>query len=805
MQPLVAAALRRRCDPNQFAFASTAELVPLDFPLGQERALEALQLGIHIRRQGYHIFACGPHGLGRHHIVHQELARVAASLPVPDDWCYLHNFKQGNAPRALRLPAGRGAVLQRDMQRLVEDMQTALPAAFSREENRSRQEDIEEEFQERQRRALMELHERAAAQGILLIETPTGFAFVPRAENGEAMHPTAFQQLPAPAQAEYKQKIEALQEELQRTVRQFPIWFKEIRERLKALNQEIAEFVVRHAVEELLTRYAGIPEVVEHLRLVSGDIVENAAAFMPAPSTPPGIPQFTEAPDRGALFQRYAVNLFVDNCDLTAAPVISLDLPSLGNLLGRIEHRAQMGTFMTDFTLVKAGALHRANGGFLIVDARQLLLQPFAWEALKRVLRAREVRLDAAEVQFSLLTTVSIEPAPIPINVKVVLVGDRWLLYALENGDPEFRDLFKVIADFDDEVPRVAANELAYARVFAHHARTADTRHLAPSAVATLIEQCARMSEDALRLSTHSHRIEEIIVEADYWAERGARSLITDADIKHAIAKQHYRVDRPGERFREGILRGIKLIATTGAIVGQINGLSVISMNSHAFGLPSRITVTSRLGSGKVLDIERETELGGPLHSKGVLILASFLATRFTKEAPLALSASITFEQSYGPVDGDSASLAELCALLSSVSGIPLFQHLAVTGSVNQHGEVQAIGGVNEKIEGFFDVCNARGLAAGQGVLIPAANREHLMLREDVVDAAAAGKFFVYAVSTVDEAMELLTGRIAGTASADGEYPLSSVNQAVAVRLAQLAQLQRSFAEKKSEHERDHE
>jgi len=789
MEALPPESLRHRCDPAGFAFASTAELPDPAAHPGQARALEALQMGMRMRGNGYNVFACGPTGTGRRRLIQAELRQEATTRPIPGDWCYVHNFALHSQPVALRLPAGTGQRLREDMRALVQDVQTALPAAFGREENRNRQEEIEEEFQERQHQVLSEFTARALESGILVLETQSGFTFAPKDEHGEAMQPALFQQLPEAEQESIKARIIALQEELQRTLRQFPIWFTEMRERLRALNREIADFVVRHLVDEILGRYEDLADVQAYLGQVATDIVDNAPVFMPLPpqGMPPGL--LPEGFDKAEFLHRYAVNLLVDNQSCTGAPVEMLDLPSLGNLLGRIEHRAQMGTFMTDFTLIKPGALHRANGGFLIVDARQILMQPFAWEAFKRALHGREIKLDASELQFSLLTTVSIEPMPIPLDLKVVLVGERWLLYALERADPEFRDLFKVIADFDDVVPRTRESEQEYASTFAHLARSAGTRALSPAAVAALIEHCSRLAEDAQRLTTHVHSMEELIREADYWANNARHDRIEREDIQQAVQKQQQRVDRIREQMHESISRGIRLIATDGAVVGQINGLSVIATDSIAFGLPTRITAITRFGDGRVIDIERETELGGPTHTKGVLILSNFLARRYASDIPLSLAASITFEQSYGMVDGDSASLAELCALLSSLADVSILQRYAVTGSINQQGEVQAIGGVNEKIEGFFDICRARGFAPGQGVIIPATNKEHLMLREDVVEAAASGEFSIHAVSTVDEAIALLTGREPGVRGQDGRFPVGSLNRAVAYKLAQYSRI----------------
>ncbi|MCC7120876.1 MAG: AAA family ATPase [Gammaproteobacteria bacterium] len=787
---LPAAALRARCPDDRYAFATTAELEPLAGPVGQLRALDALRFGNHARGPGYHTFACGPAGSGRLSLVLAELGREARGRPVPDDWIYVYNFDLKHAPRALHLPAGQGSALAEAMGRLVEDLKTALPAAFGREENRRRQEDIESQFQERQQQAITALSERAAQQGVLLIGTPSGFAFAPMDEQGEAMHPAKFQKLPADEQSRLKSIIEGLQDELQATVRQFPLWFRETRERLKSLNREIAEFVVNHLVGEVKARFPAHAEVLAWLEEIRVDIVEHAPAFLAAAGP---LPSGTDPAELESVFQRYAVNLFVDNGALDAAPVVHSDLPTLGNLIGRIEHRATLGTFVTDFTLLKAGALHRANGGFLVLDARQLLMQPFAWEALKRALRASKVALDASETQLGLLTTATLDPTPIPLDVKICLIGERWLLYALEGHDPEFRDLFKVIADFDDEVPRTPDSELAYARLCARLARDAGTRALDRGAVCLLVEHGARLADDAERLSTAEHALADVIREADFCADVTGQATIGADQLREAIARQQRRVGRIRERMLEEIVRGNRLIATDGHAVGQINGLSVFQTDSISFGLPTRITALTRLGDGRVVDIERETELGGAIHSKGVLILSNFLAARYAAGVPLSMSASLVFEQSYGRVDGDSASLAELCALLSSLSGVPIHQRYAVTGSVNQLGEVQAIGGVNEKIEGFFDLCAARGSGGGHGVLIPRANVKHLMLREDIVAACVAGSFDVYAVGGVDEALNLLTSVEAGTRDADDLFPAHSVNGLVEARLLEFSTQRREF------------
>ena len=787
MTRLVPAQLRRRSEVSRFTFKTTSELAPSDQPPGQDRAIEALRMASRINGQGYNVFASGPAGTGRRDLVRAELEREASARQVPDDWCYVHHFQQPDQALALRLPAGRGRQLRDALRKLVLDIQKALPVAVSREENRRRQEVIEHSFQERQHDALAALNVRAEAEGIVLLETDSGFAFAPRAPDGSAMTQDDFHKLPALDQERIKSGLLILQEDLQRTLRQFPIWFTETRDNLRLLNREIANAVVGQLVGEVVASYGDLPKIRNFLDELAADIIDNASAFMPVPleELAPGL--LPEGLGRADFLQRYAVNLLVDHHQHSAAPVVFLDLPSIGNLIGRIEHRASMGTLRTDFTLVKAGALHRANGGFLVIDARQLLLQSFAWETLKRCLLTQEVRFDMSELQLGLLNTVTIEPEPIPLDIKVVLVGERWILQALASGDPEFQNLFRVVADFEDQVPRTPERELEFAALFAGLTRRSGCRPLTAPAVARLLEHCSRLAEDAGRLITQLDPIDEIIREADYHAGSQDRTLVGAENIDAAIDLRCQRVSRQKSLMQESVQRGFRVIETQGAAVGQINGLAVVGTNGTVFGTPMRITATTRLGEGRIVDIERETALGGAAHSKGVLILSNFLASRYVRNTPLALTASIVFEQSYGAVDGDSASLAELCVLLSSLASIPLSLSMAVTGSVNQLGEVQAIGCVNEKIEGFFELCQARGLGPGQGVIVPIANSEHLMLGEKVVAACADGRFEVHGVRHVDEALELLTGRPAGKADARGSFPAGTVNRAIAYRIAQFA------------------
>jgi lon-related putative ATP-dependent protease len=799
VEPLDPAALCRRCDPSQFAFETTAELEDLTGILGQERAVEAVQFGISIQREGYNLFALGPEGTGKHSVVHRFLRDKAAGEAPPADWCYIHNFAEPYKPRALQLPPGGGNKLRRDMEQLVEELRTAIPAAFEAENYRTRRQEIEEEFRERQEQALTGIQRQAQERGLALIRTPMGLAFAPM-RGGQVINPEEFQRLPPEEQERTQAEIGALQEQLQKSLSQLPQWERERRDKVKELNREVTIFAAGHLIEELRQAYAQMPVIVDYLNQVQQDVIEHVDEFRGPPEAPPG-PPVEPGPARtlatpeaaSAFFRRYRVNVMVDHSATTGAPIIYEDHPTVQNLVGRVEHMAQMGTLVTDFNLIKAGALHRANGGYLILDARKVLLQPFAWEELKRALCSREIRLETLAQTLSLISTVSLEPEPIPLDVKVVLLGERLLYYTLAQFDPDFPELFKVAADFEDQMDRDTEGHLLYARLIASLARKEQLRPFDRGAVARVIERSARLAGDAEKLTAHLRSIVDLLREADYWAGEAGDQVVTADDVQQAIDAQIHRLDRVRERMQEEIQRGTILIDTQGATVGQVNGLSVLTIGQFAFGRPSRITARVRLGRGEVVDIEREVALGGPIHSKGVLILASYLGARYTPDRPLSLSASLVFEQSYSGVEGDSASSTELYALLSALAELPVKQGLAVTGSVSQYGQVQAIGGVNEKIEGFFDICRARGLTGEQGVLIPASNVKHLMLRHDVIDAVAAGRFQVYPVETIDQGIELLTGVVAGEREAQGGFPQGSVNQRVEARLVTLSEKRLAF------------
>ncbi len=785
--------LYKHTDLDQLDFETTEDLDALEESVGQSRAVDAIQFGMGMRKSGYNIYALGSSGLDKRGVVRRFFEKRAKDGETPLDWCYVHNFEQTHKPRAIRFPAGKGAIFRDDMNELVEEIRTALSAAFESEEYQTRRQSITQEFRERQSEAFEELQQRAQDEGMALIRTPGGIAVAPIRE-GEVLSREEIQELSEEKQEEIQNNIEELQEEIQQILQQVPSWQRDMRQELEELNREMADFAVGALIDELRERYSDFPAVVEHLNQMQEDVVENAEDFLPSGENNQQ-QRMMEAMtgQRHPELSRYKVNLLIDHSETEGAPVVYEDNPTYQNLIGRVEHRAQMGALTTDFSLIKPGALHRANGGYLILDARKVLTQPYAWEGLKRVLRGEEIKIESLGQQLSLISTVSLEPEAIPLDVKVALFGDRMLYYLLWQLDPDFADLFKVAADFNEQMDRDPENQTLYAQLIAALIQREELPSFDRAAVGRIIERSARMVGDAEKMTTHMRVLTDLLSEAAYWAKENGRDVVSDADVQKAIDHQIYRLDRIRERVQENILRDTLLIDTEGTEVGQINGLSVMSLGTYMFGRPNRITARIRLGKGQVVDIEREVELGGPLHSKGVMILTGFLSGRYARSNPLSLSASLVFEQSYGGVDGDSASSAELYTLLSAIAEIPIKQSFAVTGSVNQHGRVQAIGGVNEKIEGFYDICEARGLTGDQGVLIPASNVKHLMLRHDIVEAVDEGRFHIYAVETVDQGIEILTGVPAGEPDEEGAYPEDSVNGRVLERLMAMAERRQVF------------
>ena len=803
--PLAPQSLYTACDPASLPFNDSTELPEIDAALIHTRAVEAMRMGLDIPHSGYNLFVLGETGSGRHAIINQLLERERRSGEPPADWCYVYNFADAARPDLMRLPCGRGAHLRDDMQSFVEELLPAITAVFQSDEYRSRIEAMQEEQKQREEAALHALGHESAELGVALLRTPHGFAFVPMKNEDSTLSQEEFEQLPEERQRELAAHIKTMHERMHKLMNEFPRWRRELQSRIKEAGSEALRITVTHLVEDLKPAYGDLPEVIAWLDAVLQDIVESGESLRESSQSEGDTETTTYS---GSIsVQRYLVNLLVENPADGTRPVVYEDHPTLQNLVGRIEHVVHMGTLMSNFTLIRAGALQRANGGFLVLDAIKVLSQPYAWDGLKRCLRAGRIRIESLSDIIGLTSTVQLEPEAMPLDLKVVLIGERLVYYLLCQYDPDFPQLFKINADMESEIERNAENTAAYARLIATMAQRGGLRPLSAAAVARTIEHAARLASDAQRLTTQTQPLGDLLREADHFAATRQAPRIEREHIESALEAHRRRNDRIRERFLDHILRGQLLVDTAGEHVGQVNGLAVVLLGESTFAHPVRITATVRVGDGEVVDIEREVRLGGPIHSKGVLILSSFVAARFGLTLPLSLKASLVFEQSYGGVEGDSASLAELAALLSALAGVPLRQSLAVTGSVNQFGVVQPVGGINEKIEGYFDVCAARGLSGEQGVLIPRANVCDLMLRPEVVEAVEAGRFHVWAVADVDEALELLTGLPAGKPEEIGEMkaelPAGSMNARVVEGLRKLAKMRKEFSRAQSaDHDR---
>lgn len=831
---LPAADLRRGCDLTGMGFETTDELDGHDGIVGQDRAARALEFGVSIRRDGYHVFALGPEAAYKRGITEHYLTRRARDEPAPEDLCYVHGFEDGHSPEALKLPAGRGRALAQEMNRFLEGLPGALRAAFESEEYQVRRQGVAEQTGEEEEQSFEALQQKARERGLALLRTPAGFLFAP-IKNGEVLGPEDVETLEEDERDRLQNIAQELQGELQQILRRMPRRRRELQEQLRALDREIAELTVRDQLEELRERYGDLPEVRQFLDRVQADVVEHASEIlsvggqggpdpvhnrgrlgqpvgpqteepdgeeMESPPTPGSRGGFGGILDRPEL-RRYRVNLLVDHGESDHAPVIHEEHPTYQNLLGRIEYAPVMGALVTDYNLIRPGALHRANGGYLVLDVHRVLTEPLAWEGLKRALEQKELRIESAHQAFGFVSTVTIEPEPVPLDVKVVLLGSRLLYYLLSELDPDFPRLFKVAADFDDRMDRSAEDEEVYAQLVAELGRREELLPFHRTGVERVLEWSARMVGDGEKLSARTGEVLDLMREADHWCRQEGGPVVEGRHVDRAVDEWVQRASRVRDHLQEEIRRGTLLIDTEGRSTGQLNGLAVLEMGGFAFGRPNRISARVRVGRGEVVNIEREVELSGPIHSKGVLILSSFLGARYAAERPLSLAASLVFEQSYGEVDGDSASAAELFALLSAIGQVPLRQAVAVTGSVNQHGQVQAIGGVNEKIEGFFDVCRDRGLTGDQGVMIPRTNARHLMLRPEVVEAVEAGDFHVWPVDHVDQGMEILTGVAMGERQEDGTYPEGTVNRRVEDRLTDFARAYQEFSHAHDEEEGD--
>jgi lon-related putative ATP-dependent protease len=776
-------------DPAVLPFKTTDEVESLEEVIGQARAIDAIEFGMEINKDGYNLYALGPSGIGKQSTIMQHLSKQAEAQQPPPDWCYVNNFEHPHKPYALRLPAGHGQELCNDMHKLIDDTKTSMPVAFESDEYRTELQEIQERYEERRASAISELTEEAEKHGVALMRGPRGFILGPIIK-GKVIDAAEFKKLPEKEQQRLSDLIEIFEEKLSALIQRMPQMAREERAEIRALDRDTANLTVDVLIHVLIEKYQDLPEVCEYLNYVKNDIAEHVEDFLEQSETQ-NILGLVK--DEKPSFRRYEVNLLIDNKKTKGAPIVYEDNPVYQKLNGRVEHESRMGALVTDFTHIKPGSLHRANGGYLLLDAIKLLRQPFAWDALKRALYSKKITIQSIGSLYGFLDTASLEPQPIPLDIKVVLLGERILYYLLLEYDPDFRELFKIAADFEEEMDRTDENIQLYAKMIATLAKKEKLLAFDAQAVSKVIEHSARLANDAEKLSTHMLSIVDVMQEAEHWAKKSGNEVVGADAVQQAIDAQIHRASRLKEKLDSEIQRDTILIDTEGDKVASVNGLAVIDLTNYRFAHPVRITATTRLGDGEVIDIEREVELGGAIHSKGVLILSSFLASRYTKKLPLSLSASLTFEQSYGMIEGDSASMAELCALLSSLADAPIHQSIAITGSVNQLGQSQPIGGVNEKIEGFFDVCKIRGLNGEQGVIIPRSNVKHLMLRHDVVEAVRNKQFHVYSVENVDQAIEVLTGVPAGEADAEGKYPEDTINYRAEHKLLEMSESREKF------------
>jgi lon-related putative ATP-dependent protease len=785
--------LRWECDPAQFDFTTTDELPELDGAIGQERALRSIEFGLGITDNGFNIYLAGETGTGRASTIRKILEKRAKNEPPPLDWCYVYNFKAPDNPVCLSLPSGQGSELAKDMEELLDAVRADIPKALDSKEYETNKAAIVEEYQEKNGELFGGLEQEATAQGFALQRTVSGLVMVPQKE-GRNYTQEEYEALTPEEREKLDEAGKELTEKLNDVLRQVRENEKAAKDALAQLDRDLGLSAVGHHIEPLKEKFAPFEKVLSYLAAVMEDVLLNLEDFKeqtPQQSPIPGL----KLPRQEPSFERYQVNVLVDNKETVGAPMVFEPNPTYNNLFGRIEHIMQMGgVASTNFTLIKPGALHRANGGYLIVDAREVLINPFAWDALKRCIRSGEIKVEDVLEQYRFMSIASLKPEPVPLQAKIIMIGSPWIYYLLFYLEPDYRKFFKVKADFDSRITRTPEIIRDYALFVATHCKGEKLIPFDRSGVAGLVEYSARIVEDQARLSSQFIEIADLVREASFWAGKEQSPLVTREFVKKAIEEKVYRSNLIEERMQEMFDDGTILVDTEGSEVGQINGLSVITVGDYTFGRPSRVTARVYMGRGGMVNIEREVKLSGPIHDKGVMILTGYLGGKFAHDKPLSFSASICFEQSYGGVEGDSASSTELYSILSALSGLPLRQDVAVTGSVNQLGKAQPIGGVNYKIEGFYAVCKAKGLTGTQGVIIPKSNERHLMLKDEVVEAVREGKFRIWSVETIDQGIEILTGVPAGERLPDGNYPEGSVNFLVDRKLREMVENLKKFS-----------
>lgn len=783
--------LRKRIEPGSFEFETTSDIEPLEGTVGQQRALDAINRGLEMEACGFNIYACGPVGTGRNTTVKTLIKRKAAERPTPNDWCYVYNFDKPDSPLAIELETGRGKELSRDMEALIEECQEEIPKAFEEEEYEKQKSDVLQQLQEKRQELISDLREKARDLDHAIQVSPAGIAAAPLVE-GEPVSQEDFEDLPEEKQEELREKNEKVQELIAETVSQARQIEKEMKEKVGELNKQVALFAVGHLVESLVDKYSDNQKVVDYLQNVKDDIIDNLDLFRDENEGQPDMMGMRSAMKEQA-FNKYRVNVVVDHSETEGAPVVDERNPTYYNLFGQLEYRSQFGGMTTDFTMIKAGSFVRASGGYLVLQVLDVLRNPFAWEGLKRAIRTEEVKIENMWEQYRPIPAATLEPEAMPVDTKVILVGNPFIYQLLYALDEDFRRLFKIKADFDIEMDKTDEHLSRYAAFIGKQCEDGELPHFDRTAVAKLGEHGARLAGHQNRLSTQFQRVADLIMEAGQLAKSDGNGAATEEHVTQAIEARRYRNRMIQDKIQRAIDEGVLLIDTEEAVPGQVNGLAALDIGDYRFGKPSRITCVTSIGQAGVVNIERETDMSGSIHDKGVMIMSGYLAGRFGQDKPLALSASLTFEQSYGEVDGDSASCAELYALLSSLSDLPIRQDIAVTGSVNQRGQVQPIGAVNEKIEGFFEVCKQSGLTGEQGVMIPSRNVQGLMLDEEILEAAENGDFHIYGVDSVKEGIEILTGVQAGSRDDEGQFPEDSVFGRVDARLREMGDVLKEY------------
>lgn len=783
--------LRRSFDPADVPFETSKDAPECaQRVIGQQRAKDALELGLSIRDMDFHVYVSGPQRTGKTNLVKSFVEKLAADQPLPFDWIYVHNFRTPEKPRCLRFPPGGGRVFAKEMEALIAGVSAKVPEIFESAEYNRQKEAIVSQFKRRRADVFQELDKLAREQGYVLRFEPTGIVVAPADDEGEQLPEQVIRDLSDEDREELRARSDVIQQKVSESLRIVSGHEKELNEALANMDKELVLYAVGHIFEELFDKYGELRDVLVYLEQVRGDLVENYKRFVKKDE--PQLP-FMAAQAGAEDPQEYKVNVLIDNTEAEGAPVVVETNPTFPNLFGRIERQAQFGALITDFTMLSPGALHKANGGYLVLPIRELLMYWLPWAGLKRALQDRQVMMEDIMDQLGYMVTRSLQPEPIPLDLKVVLVGDSQIFQVLQIHDNQFSKLFKIKAEMSERMDWEASE---INNLMAHLCKVLDNRGLLPinrTGMARLIELASELAGDRERLTLRLAEVEDVLVEASHLCGRNKHESITVDDVEQAIAARRRRSSMIDERLQEAITRGFVNVDTQGEVVGQINGLAVYNAGDYMFGKPSRISATMGLGKDGVVALDRESELSGPFHTKGVLILSGFLNKRFAVRQPLSLSASLVFEQSYSMIDGDSASVAEALVLLSAIAEIPLRQDLAITGSISQSGQVQAIGGVNHKIEGFFRVCEARGLTGSQGVVIPASNTLNLMLHPDIVRAVEQGKFAVYAVETVDQALEFFTGKKAGERNKQGNFTRGSVNWAVEKKLSEMLDIVRKL------------